>query len=101
MSSCRKCDTYCGADKPLDDIPWLRQIKETATNKTQIYKESYNYGREGFFIVSCADTNCNYPLSSLMTCTGDVLCSYGGVVGIICYDSIYQTTTKELIYSSY
>jgi hypothetical protein len=107
FTSCKKkCETYCGTEEPLEDIGWLRELKETSTDKLKIYKNTFKYknsdkSSDGFYIESCFDSNCNYTIASIRTCSNESVCSFGGFVGILCNDSFEKTIYRELIYSSY
>ena len=67
--------TFCGVENPLEDLVWLKQIKEEMANdivlKSAIYSCSYQEDKEGFIIQWAVN---GYALDmKLMDCQGNLI----------------------------
>lgn len=99
--SCKKPVTYCGAEKPMDDINWLKKEASAYATPLKIYELDYN-GQNGFYFVLCFDSACSNSVQKQMwykSCSNELICSWGGVVPSSCFDFNEKTTFLKLIYS--
>ena len=74
--------TFCGVENPLEDLVWLKQIKEEMANDIAPAKISsclYQNDKEGFLINNCV--TCPDYGENLYDCQGNcigVIFGYGG-----------------------
>ncbi len=84
------CDTSkeietldCGVENPLEDLPWLKEIKDIITMRmspagAQIIQYTY-HGEQVFWIDECY--NCPDAIITINNCEGEVICEFGGIDG--------------------
>jgi hypothetical protein len=107
MLSCKTSDNnhnlICGTANPLEDLPWLKQIKEVMAMNTrmagsQIIRYSYK-GEDVFWIDMCY--NCADDLVSVRNCQGDVICEFGGIAGLNnCPDFHSQASDSTMLFDN-
>jgi hypothetical protein len=73
----------CNADNPLEDLLWLKAIKDVITMRmnsagAQIIQYTYQ-GEYVFWIDECY--NCPDALITVRNCLGEVICEFGGIDG--------------------
>jgi hypothetical protein len=88
----------CNTDAPLEDLNWLKELKETLESNTMqslILQYKYN-GEDVFFVDPCY--GCPDGMSTVYNCEGEILCSFGGFAGInTCPDFHSQATDSTVI----
>ena len=98
---CKKPETYCGVEDPINDLDWLKETVENPNPaKMQVYKQTYN-SIEGFYVYICIDSGCNSRSSYYKTCNDTVLYySSSGFTGSN-FPNDFNTNSsyKELIYN--
>ena len=97
FASCKKT-SYCNVSEPLTELSWLASMKETDNVRISkaIFKEKETKMKQEGFIIEPNET---YPLiSNYFNCSGEILCSVGGVVGSACEE--YEVIKKEVIYET-
>jgi hypothetical protein len=107
LLSCKTSDDkvswICGTANPLEDIPWLREIKELMEINTQMAGSQiirYKYkGDDVFWIDMCY--NCADNLISVHNCQGDVICEFGGIAGLnTCIDFQSEATDSTMLFNN-
>ena len=90
-----KCK-FCGADDPLTELTWLKELVESINNSwyhATISTCLYNNGQQGFLI---SQLNID-GMTSLVDCSGNLLCVMGGLYGL--KDTTYKIRNAKIIYS--
>jgi hypothetical protein len=105
LSSCVKeknTSAACHYDKPLEQIEWLRNIKNDMessgmTDNFEIYSYSY-FGNDYFLIDECKKCRDNQRL--VYDCNQKLFCRDGGFApDYSCRDFFFLGTNKRLLYS--
>lgn len=105
LSSCVKeknTSAACHYDKPLEQIEWLRNIKNNMessgmTDNFEIYSYSY-FGNDYFIIDECK--GCADDQRVVYDCNQKVFCRDGGFApDHSCKDLFLLGTNKKLLYS--
>ena len=100
VSSCKQA-TYCGSNKPIKDIGWIKNFLNANTaNKVRIYSVTY-LSQEGFLTEVCTNQDCNAFYGQFKDCAGTAICNTGlsGSAGQ-CLDFYSGVSHLELIYSN-
>lgn len=98
ISGCKKQSYYCGVEKPMEDIAWLKDKVKNNPPNLRIYKLTYN-GIEGFEFVNCYNATCNGVNYYYKTCDDSALYESGGLsASTYPNDFAVKTTYQELIY---
>lgn len=83
------------------DTAWLQTIIESAqqnTSKAEVIRYRYN-GQTVYYINTCID--CADSMGQVYTCSGEVICQFGGIAGFnTCPDFDDTATQKKLIWHS-
>ena len=76
--SCEKNDKVCNCNNPLEDLPWLKELKASFTNCTcQISIIQATYSKQTVFYPIMNDPLCNsYQQINLFDCSGNTLKTY-------------------------
>ncbi|HLN20487.1 MAG TPA: hypothetical protein VK213_05320 [Bacteroidales bacterium] len=98
IMSCEKYDNTCNCDNPLEDLPWLKDLKSSFTNCTcqiSIFQATYN--KKTVFYAALTDPLCNsyYPVV-IRDCKGDTLKVYEPSLGT---DFNNEVTDRKLIFN--
>jgi len=104
ISACKKSGA-CDVNKPLDDLPWLKEMVEGLEKKkkmkrphhVKIYQCNYRDGI-GFLEDPCIE--CPDMGYWLRNCEGEVLCIMWGLDGNPCAEYNIDFKKKKLIYKS-
>ena len=94
--SCEKVDKVCNCSNPLEDLPWLKELKTSFTNCTcqmSIFQATYN--KQTVFYSIMNDPLCNgYQQINLFDCSGIALKTYNTT------DQAFgnEVTNKKVIY---
>lgn len=109
IASFQSCDedgntiSICEVADPLKDLAWLAEIKNGFDLSMQpaaveIIMYTYN-GAQVFLIDSCVD--CADGLTSVYNCEGEVICEFGGIVGLnTCPDFEEEATDPQILYAN-
>jgi hypothetical protein len=78
LLSCEKTDKICNCNNPIEDLPWLKQLKSSFTNCTcQISVFQAAYKKQTAFYQMMNDPLCDgYQQIVLLDCNGNILKSY-------------------------
>ena len=107
ISSCKKekekCnDCHCQVENPLTDLGWLKdKVIEFDTPgyipSIKVYTCKYQTNKDGFFF---EEVGVYDGQQYLFDCTGNLLCTIGGIAGQI--DTVYNIdyNSRQLIYSN-
>lgn len=95
--------TFCRTENPLEDLPWLRQIKqsfEMSAKPAGAQIIGYRYQGDDVFLISgcvgCAD-----EMQEVYDCEGKVICRFGGIAGLnTCPDFFETATDSTMLYNS-
>jgi hypothetical protein len=94
---CEKTDKICGCNNPLEDISWLKELKDSMTNcscETSIFQATYK--NEPVFYQSVTDPLCNSVFNvSIINCQGYVLKTYNSGDGLF----LSELSNKKIIYT--
>jgi hypothetical protein len=76
--SCEKYDNTCNCDNPLEDIAWLKELKDSITNCTcEISIIQAAYEKQTVFYVALTDPVCNGVFNiNLTDCNGTIIKNY-------------------------
>jgi hypothetical protein len=77
-------DTTCNVDIPLEDLVWLKEIKNSFEQSSSASKKQivqYNFNNETVFLIDGC-VNCADNLTTLYNCEGEVICEFGGIAGL-------------------
>jgi hypothetical protein len=76
--SCEKYDNTCNCENPLEDIAWLKELKNSMTNcycERSIFQATYN--KQTVFYTVMTDPVCDGVINiSLADCNGNILKTY-------------------------
>lgn len=99
FSSCKKQETYCGVEDPVNDIEWIGKVISSQATKLWIHKNTYN-GVEGFYVYACINEDCTLYSIYYKNC-GNILMYESGGAGGNNFPGDFDTrsTYRELIYS--
>ena len=91
--------TTCGTNNPLEDIAWLKELKEgvemsASPAKAIFIQYTYN-DKTVFSIDTCAD--CTDNLIKVYNCDKEVICEFGGIEGLNTCPDFEQKATNKLI----
>ena len=98
----RKCnECHCQTANPLTDLEWLRtEVAEMdeAILSMEISTCKYQNDKDGFFF---AEVQCSDGQQYLYDCSGNLLCTMGGIAGKI--DTVYNVdyNSLQLIYRNF
>ncbi|HLP75269.1 MAG TPA: hypothetical protein VK155_20365 [Bacteroidales bacterium] len=83
LFSCEKENNTCNCSNPLEDLPWLTNLKNSFTNCTcRITIFQANYNKETVFYSMMNDPLCNgYMQIALLNCDGDPVKTFEPPVG--------------------
>ena len=100
--ACSKSDiSRCNTKGPLNDIPWLKELKEQFDKDTGPYRQiitQYTYQGETVFLVDACHL-CSDALQVVYDCEKNVLCEFGGIEGKnTCPDFKKKATGKLVLY---
>ena len=78
LLGCEKVDKVCNCNNPLEDLPWLKELKASFTNCTcQISIIQATYSKQTVFYPIMNDQLCNsYQQINLFDCSGNTLKTY-------------------------
>ena len=83
------------------DVNWLRTIIENAqqnTSKAEVIRYQYN-GQTVYYINTCID--CADSMGQVHTCSGEVICQFGGIAGLnTCPDFNDTATGRKVIWKN-
>ncbi len=89
----------CGTNNPLEDIAWLKELKENVEMSASPAKAvftQYTYNNETVFSIdTCAD--CADNLITVYNCEKEVICMFGGIGGLNTCPDFEQKATNKLI----
>ena len=94
--SCEKSDNTCNCKEPLDELSWLRDLKNSLTNCTcemSIIQATYN--RQTVFFTSMTDPLCDGIINiGIADCSGKILKTYTAI------DEAFETevTDRKVLY---
>lgn len=96
-------DQACNVDNPLEDLPWLKEMKLTIQLRmspagAQIIQYTYQ-GDYVFWVDLCYQ--CADGLIEVYNCTGEVICEFGGIDGRnTCPDFETEATDSTMLFQS-
>ena len=102
-TSDKKEDWNCDTANPLEDIPWLKEIKlhmgiSMRAAGSQIIRYKYKGGFV-FWIDRCY--GCVDDLITVYNCQGDVICEFGGIAGLnTCIDFHSEATDSTMLFNN-
>jgi hypothetical protein len=78
LLSCEKTDKICNCNTPIEDLPWLKQLKSSITNCTcQISVFQATHKKQTAFYMIMNDPLCDgYQQIVLLDCNGNNIKSY-------------------------
>jgi len=83
------------------DTAWLQTIIKNAhqnTSKAEVIRYHYN-NQTVYYINTCID--CADSMAQVYTCSGEVICQFGGIAGFnTCPDFKDTATNKKVIWSN-
>ncbi len=95
--SCEKADKICNCNNPLEDLPWLKELKDSFTNCTcQISIIQATYIKQTVFYQINNDPLCNsFQQINLFDCSGNTLKTYTTI------DQTFssEVTNQKIIYT--
>lgn len=100
FSACKKQETYCGVEDPVNDIEWIGKIISSGATELRIFKNTYK-GAEGFYVYSCIN-GCSVYSIYYKNCDNILIyqSSSGGAGGSNFPNDFSLTSSyRELIYS--
>ncbi|WP_397444763.1 DUF6970 domain-containing protein [Polaribacter sp. R77954] len=74
----------CKVDLPIEDLIWLKAIKENFEKSVSLVKKEiilYEYNNAHVFLIDDCN-NCADNLSRLYNCEGTIICEFGGIAGV-------------------
>ncbi len=81
ITGCEKYDNTCNCKNPLEDIAWLKELKNSMTNcycETSIIQATYN--KQTVFYKIITDPVCNSVINiSIADCNGNILKTYTAI----------------------
>lgn len=101
ISSCKtdknNANMPCDANNPIESITWLGNLQhslEMMANPTgsQILRYKYN-GQYVFWVEDCH--NCPDGMVNVYSCSGDVVCQFGGIAGLNTCPNFYSTASDS------
>lgn len=103
-SSNQETISNCNVDNPLENLTWLKKIKENLEKSATAWKSSitqYTYKNEAVFLVEpCKD--CPDGMTSVYNCSGTIICEFGGIAGVnTCPDFSKKATNKKVLWQNY
>ena len=89
----------CNTDNPLEDISWLKEIRDgfdsdMGSQRQMIIQYRYN-GNDVLLIDNCYQ--CADALSVVYDCEKNIVCEFGGIDGRNTCPDFYQIATNEEI----
>jgi len=95
--------SYCQTENPLEEIPWLKQMKqsfEMSAKPAGAQIIAYRHeGNDVFLINNCV--NCADEMWQVYNCNGEVICQFGGIAGLnSCPDFFKTATDNTMLYNS-
>ena len=102
MCSAFQCQSSFYADDPYcSDTAWLQTIIENAkqnSSKAEVIRYRYNE-QTVYYINTCID--CADGMAQVHTCSGEVICQFGGIAGFnTCPDFNDTATDKKVIWKN-
>jgi hypothetical protein len=93
----------CNTANPLEDIPWLNEIKTVMEMNTRMAGSqiiSYSYkGEHVFWIDRCY--NCADDIKTVYNCQGEVICEFGGIAGLnTCPDFHSEASDSTMLFNN-
>jgi hypothetical protein len=90
-------DNFCRTDNPLEDLPWLKQLKQSFEMSAkpagaQIIGYKYQSG-DAFLINGCV--GCADEMWQVYDCSGKVICRFGGIAGLNTCPGFFETATDS------
>ena len=105
--SCEKVGKVCNVSDPLTELPWLaEQINRIETDSINVeiskvilkdIKDKKKIDAIGIYYIF--NPSSHYGILSLFNCSGEGLCTIGGVIGNGCRGD-YEVIKEEVIYVS-
>jgi hypothetical protein len=91
----------CGTDDPLENIQWLKELKTSLELSAKMAGAQiilYRYhGEDVFWINDCY--NCMDGLIQVYNCSGEVICQFGGIIGMnTCPDFFEEATDSTMLW---
>jgi len=104
LFSCKekeKVPEACGTDDPLENIHWLKELKTSLELSAKMAGAQiilYRYhGEDVFLINDCY--NCMDGLIQVYNCSGEVICQFGGFIGMnTCPDFFEEATDSTMLW---
>src|SRR5688572_26110444 len=102
-TSAFQCENGSSLDESgyCSDTVWLKTIIKNAqqnSSKAEVIRYWYN-GQTVYYINTCID--CADSMSQVHTCTGEVICQFGGIAGFnTCPDFNDTATDKKVIWKN-
>lgn len=103
LVSCNSNDNYeCGSDNPIEEIPWLKEIKQDLEMSEkpsgfQIIRYKYK-GEFVFYVDACY--GCPDDLKTVYDCDGNIICEFGGFAGInTCPDFEAEASDSTMLFN--
>ena len=91
----------CGTDDPLENLQWLKELKvslEMSAKMTGAQIIQYQYQEDDVFLVNDC-YNCMDGLIQVFNCEGDVICQFGGIIGMnTCPDFFEEATDSTMLW---
>ncbi|NOX66186.1 MAG: hypothetical protein GXO85_10465 [Chlorobi bacterium] len=103
LSACSDQNKICGSDNPLDEIAWLREIRDQfdedmGPQRQRIIQYKY-YGNDVFLIEECFQ--CADAVSIVYDCEKNIVCEFGGYSGKnTCPDFNQNATEEKILYDN-
>ena len=87
----------CDSDSPIESIIWLGNLKHSLENNgnyqgAQIYRYRYD-SQYVFWVEDCH--NCADGMINVYSCSGNVICQFGGIAGLNTCPDFYTTATDS------
>lgn len=94
--SCEKSDNICNCNNPLEDLAWLKELKNSFTNCTcEISIIQATYEKQTVFYVALTDPVCDGVFNvNLADCNGTIIKNY------TTYDQTFdnEVTNRKVLY---
>jgi hypothetical protein len=91
----------CGTDDPLENIQWLKELKTSLEMSAKMSGAQiilYHYNSEDVFLINDC-YNCMDGLIQVYNCSGEVICQFGGFIGMnTCPDFFEEATDSTMLW---
>jgi len=96
-------DRFCQTENPLEEIPWLKMMKQSFEMSAQpagVQIIGYRYhGKDVFLVNNCV--GCADEMAQVYDCDGRIICQFGGIAGLnTCPDFFVTATDSTMLYNS-